>query len=257
MKNVRLLPFAVLALALIGVSCSTMAPKWQQPPARKFNFQTDTFAFPNDVKALTPNKEDLYALHCFVMSTNAHRFFKFARFDASLPKVSDKQYHSLTRRVVRTTFFRQPLPEAQRVVIPGYPNLRAFSAENEKLIKDAMGSNLITLITIRNWRMSLGTIPPLQARTAKLIQQQLARGVCDQLHVVDSPIGRKVDHSILVFDAREEADRIEFLCYDPNLPDAPITLTYDKQNKSFSLPKLTYFVGGRVSVYRIYHSLLR
>lgn len=229
----------------------------ETPLPRPFDFSRDVFAFSNQVRALNPYRNDLYSLRCFIMSCNVHRFFKFARFDPSLPKVSEDEYRRLVRRVAGMAFYRDPLPEQRRVVIPGYADLRSFSAEQERAVKEGMGLRWPSLVTYRNWRMSFGATAKHQARVAQQIQVQLGRGLCDQLHVVDSRTGRGLDHSVLVFAAREREDALEFSCYDPNDPSAPILLIYEKIRRRFLMPRVAYFEGGPIFVYRLYYSPLR
>ena len=52
---------------------------------------------------------------------------------------------------------------------------------------------------------------------------------------------------------RRARETIRFAAYDPNAPDAPATLSYDRATRTFTLPHNTYFRGGRVDVYEIYH----
>ena len=47
---------------------------------------------------------------------------------------------------------------------------------------------------------------------------------------------------------------IQFTTYDPNYPSEPIPLVYDRGTQRFKFPRNSYFKGGRVDVYEIYHA---
>jgi len=57
---------------------------------------------------------------------------------------------------------------------------------------------------------------------------------------------------VVLFDAAGNEKEILFAAYDPNSPDQPATLTYDRRARAFSFPTNFYFPGGRVDVYEIY-----
>ncbi|HTF35436.1 MAG TPA: hypothetical protein VK714_17255 [Myxococcota bacterium] len=79
-----------------------------------------------------------YTLRCFVMTRSARQFFQHARFDPTQHMVSDAAYAELVRRVVATDP-REDRPNDPAIVIPGYPNLRAFSAAREQVVKEQLG----------------------------------------------------------------------------------------------------------------------
>src|SRR5436309_9391021 len=99
--------------------------------------------------------------------------------------------------------------------------------------------------------MSWGTTSDHQARTARQICEQLDRGLCDQVHIVNWPA---IDHSALIFAYREFDDRIEFTSYDPNNMDAPLVFTWHKAERRFTMPEVAYYKGGNVVLHRIYYS---
>ena len=70
-------------------------------------------------------------------------------------------------------------------------------------------------------------------------------------HVVRFP-QLSINHALLVFAAKQLVQTIEFEVYDPNKPDRPKTLTYDRATRTFSFPGNDYWPGGRVDVYEIY-----
>ena len=62
-----------------------------------------------------------------------------------------------------------------------------------------------------------------------------------------------INHALVLFDAKETDNQIEFQSYDPNQPESPMKLTFDRATRTFLLPANHYFPGGRVDVYEVYH----
>ncbi len=91
-----------------------------------------------------------------------------------------------------------------------------------------------------------------QRRLAQRLEDSLPAKAPLVLHLVRFP-QLTINHAVLVFDARQEEAFIEFRIYDPNLPEQPETLRFDREEGTFYLPENLYFPGGRVDVYQIYH----
>src|SRR5437762_14002911 len=137
---------AVVALALVTAACAH-APGVSRPAAATvpaFDFVDDTFALANLIRARHPHAEHLYANYCFVMARGVRQFHQFARFDADAPRVGAEEYAHRVRAVVRHPPWERPLPPAERVVIPGFANLRAFSAAEEAAVKAGLGPRFWT-----------------------------------------------------------------------------------------------------------------
>src|SRR5207237_186777 len=115
----------------------------------------DTFAFPNMVRAHDPHAEHLYANYCFVLGRGLRQFHQFARFDASAPRVDADEYTRRVRAVAAHAPWQPPLPPAERVVIPGFANLRAFSAAEEASVKAGLNARFWTLVHWTNWRTTM------------------------------------------------------------------------------------------------------
>ena len=71
------------------------------------------------------------------------------------------------------------------------------------------------------------------------------------VHLVRFP-SLKINHAVVLFSAAESDTEIRFAAYDPNDPDKPTVLAYDRSSRTFSFPTNFYFPGGRVDVYEIY-----
>jgi hypothetical protein len=251
----------LLLVLLLAGGCAT-SPAARMANPRPFNFQTDTFAYANELvweyffdangqwvsKRREPPAD--YTHHCFVVARSAKQFFLHARFDPSLPPPDDATCRRLIRQVVARSASDASLPE-KKIVIPGYASLRAFSEAREALLKAECGGAWQSYVQRGHWRMVFPISRRHQAATA---QQLLSPDLGHQpavVHVVRFP-QLSINHALLVFAAQETERSIEFRAYDPNLPEREVTLTYDRATRTFSLPPLRYYAGGRVDVYEVH-----
>jgi hypothetical protein len=72
------------------------------------------------------------------------------------------------------------------------------------------------------------------------------------VHVVTFP-RLSINHTIVIYEEKDIGTGIYFTTYDPNQPDKPSSLLYDRTTRTFLLPACNYFAGGPVEVYEIYH----
>ncbi len=230
---------------------------------RQFDFARDTFAFANETvwrygvdpasgKQTTARKDQVpdYTLHCFVLARSAKQFFLHARFDPSQPPADDSAYQRLIRSVVsRST--REFSPEDGKVVIPGYPHLRAFSEDREALLKAECGGAWQSYLQRGNWRMIFPLTRRQQARQARNLLRGIASGRLAVVHIVRFP-QLTINHALVVYGATESENGIEFHAYDPNIPERAMKLEFERESRTFLLPATHYFAGGRVDVYEIY-----
>jgi hypothetical protein len=258
----RLFSAAALLLLILTSGCASRCV--QQYP-RAFNFQTDTFAYRNDLKweyvfddatgkvsHRTREPEPEYTHHCFVVARTARQFFQHARFDATLPKVDDKTYRALINEVVE----RDPsecTPERNRVVVPGFANLREFSVGKEKLLQQECGGAWRSYIQRGHWRMMLGFTGRHQQREAARLAASIHANGPPVVHIVKFP-RLTINHALLLFGVEETEKEIRFATYDPYEPNTPQTLTFDRATREFSFPRNPYFIGGRVDIYEIYRA---
>jgi len=248
-----------LAIALCG--CAT---RNQFMGARKFDFEKDTFAYSNELvweyhfdaggKWVHENREPKldYSHHCFVVARSARQFFQNATFAPNLPAVDDQTYRKLIRRVVAVDPARA-LPPDKKIVISGYANLREFSRAKESLLKAECGGTWHSYVQRGHWRMIFPLSRAQQARMAGRLLADLEQGRPPVVHVVRFP-QLTINHAMLVFEAKESANEIDFSVYDPNNADRPATLKFDRASRTFSLPANNYFPCGRVDVYEVYRS---
>ncbi len=256
----RVLLGVLAALALC--SCATQ----HQSPAgdsRRFDFQKDTFSYPNELTweyRYDPNGKwttrwreprPAYSQHCFVVARSARQFFLNARFAAERPVADKATYRRLIRRVVGCSP-RHGSPESQRIVIPGYADLRAFSRDQEDVLKAECGGSWQSYFQRGHWRMIFPFSRRQQERQAQQLLRQLKTDQPLVAHLVRFP-QLSINHALVIFEATPGDKQIEFTAYDPNKPQAPAILTYDRATRTFRLPRNDYFPGGRVDVYEAYH----
>jgi hypothetical protein len=246
-----------LVLLLLAFGCAT-APEHRSRP---FNFQTDTFSYSNQLvweyrldpatgKTITSKHEPAptYAHHCFVMVRAARQFLDHARFDPTLPPATN--YVRLVRKVLARSPRRQSR-ESEKVVVPGYANLREFSRDHAPLLQQKCGGAWQSYFQRGHWRMIFPFTRGHQERTARKLMEQLDQRP-QVVHVVRFP-SLAINHALLLY--RAESDT-RFLAYDPNNADSPIPLTFDPSQKRFAMPPNDYFpTGGCVDVYPIFTGL--
>jgi hypothetical protein len=254
--------FVVLAMALVALSgCACHKPFIGNRP---FNFQTDSFSYANELvweyhfddkgKWVHQPREPApdYTRHCFVVARSARQFFENAKFDTNQPVASEATYRHLVQRVVSVDP-AHPLPDSKKIVIPGYANLRDFSGTNETLLKEECGGAWQSYFQRGHWRMIFPFSRAHQERTAKQLVSDLKENRPPVVHVVRFP-QLTINHAVLLFDAKETEKEIQFSVYDPNKPEAPKMLTYDRATRTFNFPGNDYWPGGRVDIYEVYRS---
>lgn len=249
---------AVFATVILLSGCATPKPVSE----KHFDFSCDTFAFSNELvweyhfnangKWSAQKHEPVpdYAQHCFVVARSARQFFANARFDASQPVADETVYRELIRRVAKSNP-RSPLSDSEKIVIPGYTNLREFSRAQEHLLKEGCGGAWQSYLQRGNWRMVFPFTQNGQMDVAEKLMEDLKRGWPATVHAVTFP-KLSLNHALLIFDAKKQEKKIQFTTYDPNDPEQPITITFDLAAKEFFFPQTKYFAGGPVHIYEIY-----
>ena len=231
----------------------------QSPP---FRFAADTLAFTNELtwvygydaqgewRAARKMPAPRYTLRCFAMTRSVLQFYFNARFVPHEPRATEPTYRFLIRQVVRSDPSR-PRPDRERILIPGYTDLRSFSADWLELFQAECGGVWGSYFQRGNWRMIFPFSRGGQESTATQLARWLDENQPAILHLVTFP-DLTLNHAVLVFDARDTPDEIVFDTYDPNRPDACLALRFDRRTRTFLFPRTDYFPGGPVNAYRIY-----
>jgi hypothetical protein len=228
-----------------------------------FQFERDTFAFPHELVwkyhfdpatgAMTVCKADpppTYYHRCFVMVRATRQFFYHARFEPELPQVEPEIYRKLIREVVSRSP-RQPCADSERVVIPGYDGLRSFSRAYEPLLKAELGGPWQSYFLRSHWRMIFPMMPWHREKMAKKLAQSLPQRGLTLVHLFRFP-RITINHGIVLFGLKESEQRIEFEACDPNIPEHPVTLVYERSRRVFTFAPSRYWGGGTLSVMEIF-----
>lgn len=251
---------AVLVLALLAAACAqapgrpaaVIATDATRVPA--FTFATDTFAFRNEIRARNPGIQGLYANHCFVLARSLRQFHQFARFDPAASRVAPAQYERLVRSVVSRAPWRASLSPADRIVIPGYRNLREFSAAEEAAVKAGLGGALWSWIHWTNWRVTFEGLPPgHQAAVLEEVRDELAAGRLVQLLVTNWP-KPELNHTVVAYGYRRQPGGLELTVWDPNDPSAPGTVSFEAVHERFWATRVYDTEPGPIRVFRMYYS---
>jgi hypothetical protein len=144
--------------------------------------------------------------------------------------------------------------ESEKIVVPGYANLRDFSQDWESLLKDAGGGSWRSYVQRGHWRMILPFSRGHQAQTAETLLQEVQTNRAPVVHLVRFP-QLTINHALLLFDAAETDREIRFTAYDPNDPQQPVLLTFQRASRRFEFPANDYFGGGKVDVYEVYRNV--
>ena len=251
--------FALLSgVLLLATACATTTPApavaraSAGPPS--FRFGADVFAFRNEIRARRPDApDDLYANYCFVLARGLRQFFQNARFDPEAPRLSPAEYAARVRAIAARAPWSPALPESERVVIPGYAHLRAFSAGEEQAVKAGLGGPVGTWLHWTNWRVTVPVTRAHQAQIADEIARELDEGRLVQLLVTNWPIP-ELNHTVVAYRADDRLDRIDFAVWDPNEPDAPGTVTFDRIAQRFWAADVYATRPGAIRVFRMYHT---
>ena len=254
---------SALCLALMVICGCVSYPQPAGQRSRGFEFDKDTLAYPNELKweyhyeangkwtTHTREPKPTYALHCFVVARTVRQFFENCRFDPTARICDKATYRRLIRQVARSSA-RRPLPEEEKIVIPGYADLRAFSQQHERILKEECGGAWQSYVQRGHWRMIFPFTRHQQERMAKQLLAHVRGDWPVIVHVVRFP-ALTINHAIVIFEAKDAGEQLLFTAYDPNQVGQPLTLRYDRGTRRFSLPPSSYYPGGRVDVYEIFY----
>ena len=232
---------------------------------RRFDFARDCFAFENQTyweynfeagtgkTTFSPRQpRPDYAHRCFVLTKAARQFLYHARFDNSLKAGGD----DACRRLIRAVVLRPPRARSRPedlIVIPGYSDLREFSAAREALLKAGCGGAWRSYVLRSHWRMVFPISRAHQARTAASLVASIKQNVPPIIHLVRFPVVT-INHSMMVFDAAETGGGFVFQAYDPNDPARPAELSFDHATSTFTLPRNRYWAGGPLQIIEVYRN---
>jgi hypothetical protein len=140
----------------------------------------------------------------------------------------------------------------EKITVPGYSSLNAFSQAHEQTLKAQCGGSWQSYLQRGNWRMIWCFSRKHQEKTARQLVNSIREDRPPIVHVAHFP-KLQINHALLLFEAKETEDAIEFTAYDPNYADKTTQLFFRKEERRFYYPPQTYFPGGRVDVYEIFY----
>ena len=232
-------------------------------PLRRFQFERDTFAFPHELVwkyqfdpatgAMTTHQADpppTYYHRCFVLVRATRLFFDYARFVPEQPPADAETYRKLVRQIISRNP-RRAGAESERVVIPGYDGLRSFSQAHEAVLKAECGAPWESYFLRSHWRMIFRVSGRFQEKMAEKLKRSVSHRGVALVHLFRFP-RITINHGIVLYRFADSARDIEFEAYDPNIPEHPVTLVYEKQRRVFTFAPNIYWGGGVLSVMEIF-----
>jgi hypothetical protein len=194
-----------------------------------------------------------YGHRCFVMVRAGRQFFYHAHFAPELPKLDAARYRELVRRVLSRSP-RRASPEGEKIIIPGFPSLRAFSEAEGALLKSCCGGAWRSYVLRSHWRM----VFPISRRHQEQTAERLLKGAGNSeaiVHLVRFP-QLTINHGITLFGRADSEAMIRFDAYDPNVPERRTELSYERSRRRFVFPPNHYWAGGQVDVIEIFRGWL-
>ena len=239
--------------------------------ASDFCFDRDTVSFANSTvfeyrqghphlrRQREKGEPKRYTRRCFVLCRTTMQFQKFARFDPHAPALDDKALAARIRNVTRRAAWGKPLPPDQRIVFPGYTNLRAMSKARREVVRANIGLGWPTYFRLGNFRMLFEHDSSYHKETHANLDAALARSELFVGFLTTYP-HLSINHAVLVYKRKpaSQNDGIDrYLVYDPNHPESPRELTWSSHDHAFAYQKDWDFIGGFVRVYQIYGKWLQ
>jgi hypothetical protein len=233
--------------------------------SKSFNFRADTFAFANqtyfDYKPLSDREIKIsrrkgyvpdYSRHCFQLCRAVLQFHLFAEFRPDLPKVSESDYRKIVLRLSRIPAWSSGPKE--KVVVPGYQDLRSFSLEHTETLQRNMGLWWPSFWRLGNWRIVFPAPRSGQERMANWLRSEIGAGRIRAVYITHF---KPINHCLVIYHFTPEANGdLVFDVYDANQPGKLVHLTYRASDRSFYLDNTWYYSRGLVTALRLYVSPL-
>ncbi|HJT82367.1 MAG TPA: hypothetical protein VJ719_14330, partial [Chthoniobacterales bacterium] len=197
---------------MLWLSCAILCLAWVTPvrAAGDFKFDRDTLAFANSTvfdyhegKARLRRSSDKegtprYTRRCFVMCRTVVQFQKFARFDPKARPLDDEQLAKRVRQLAKHAVWKAALPKQQRVVFPGYRNLRELSHKRGWVLQKNIGLGWPTYARVGNYRMVYLHSVNYQKKMHQELNAALDRGELFVAFLSDFPT-LHINHAIMVY----------------------------------------------------------
>ena len=235
------------------------------PAPHALRYPEDTFAFKNETVwnyvggEVKPGPAKIearqYTQRCFVLSRSIVQFWKFARFEPQQKPLSADQLARRIRRVTERSVWLPALAKKDRVIIPGYRNLREASAKMTYVFQKNLGLGWPFYFRLGNAVITFWVTRALEDRLNGEIWHDLHMRMPSILWIYRFP-SLKMDHVIVVYSGTHDARGYHYNVYDPNYRDRFSHLDYDPATRTFRFEPVYYFKGGSVTARSIYRGLL-
>ena len=238
------------------------------PAPRPFRYDTDTFSFANETvwnyvngqvqaeSSKNQTRKRDYTRRCFVVTRAAVQFWKFARFDPLGPPLEREQLAERIREVTGRSVWLPASPRAQRVVFPGYANLREISAADPSIFQANIGLGWPVYFRAGNMPIVLPVDRETEARLNDEIFHDLHWSWPTIVWLYNFP-SLNMNHVVVVFGGEKDGGEFHYRVYDPNYSSGPKRLTYDVDTRTFYYQPTFYFKGGTVNARAIYRGVLQ
>jgi hypothetical protein len=161
----------------------------------------------------------------------------------------------------------------ERIVFPGYANVRQLSRARMRVLQENIGLGWPTYLRVGNARMVFQHSRGYQEETERRMAQAVDRGELFIGFLSDFPT-LHINHAVLVYGRADSANGRRahaaratrsttpartklYLCYDPNHPESPRHLTWFADKGEFAFEKDPEFAGGFTRVYQVYGAPLQ
>jgi hypothetical protein len=236
------------------------------PAPRAFRYPDDTFDFKNETVwnysggSVQPETDKThvreYTRRCFVLSRASVQFWKFARFDPHAPPLSPDQLAQRIREVTERSVWLPALAEKDRVVIPGYHNLREASHDQRYVFQANIGRGWPFYFRAGNMVIASWVSRNMEARLNGEIYRDLQMNTPTIVWVYRFP-SLKMNHVVVVYSVKRDARGYHYRVYDTNYRDADKAFDFDPATQTFSYEPVYYFKGGPVTVRSIYRGVVQ
>jgi len=264
------MPTARTLIALAAILLAPFAARAYEPPTvtapAPLRYPDDTFAFKNETVwnyvggTVQPETDETrkrqYTQRCFVLSRSIVQFWKFARFDPSLPPLDATGLAQRVRQITGRSVWLPAFSPKDRIVIPGYHNLHEASAKMAYVFQANLGLGWPFYFRIGNGVIAMWVTRALEDRLNGEIFHDLQMNTPSILWVYRFP-SLKMNHVVVVYSGTRDAAGYHYHVYDPNYRDRFSHLDYDPKTRTFSFDKVYFFKGGPVTVRSIYRGLLQ
>lgn len=259
--------FLIALLVLFIPSAATRAyeaPVVSAP--RPLKYPDDTFAFKNETVwnyvggTIQPEKDQdhvrEYTRRCFVLSRSIVQFWKFARFEPNAKPLNPDELTRRIRQVSERSVWLPALSPEDRIVIPGYHNLREASTKMPYVFQANIGRGWPIYFRPGNVVIAFWLTRALEDRLNGEIFHDLRMNTPTILWIYRFP-SLKLNHVVVVYAGTHDSNGYHYHVYDPNYRDRFSHLDYDPKTRTFRFEKVYYFKGGPATVRSIYRGLLQ